>query len=53
MFDSLVKVAKKTLRTVIGNAGLTDDELQSAINAVEALMNSRSLTYEGGEVSPC
>ena len=26
---------------------MSDDELQSAINAVEALMNSRSLTYEG------
>ena len=47
MFESLVEVAKKTLRMVVGNAGLTDDELKSAINAVEALMNSRSLTYEG------
>ena len=47
MFKSLVKVAKKTLRTVVGNAGLTDDELQTTIKAVEALMNSRSLTYEG------
>ena len=49
MFKSLVKVAKKTLRTVVGNAGLTDDELQTAIKAVEALMNSRSLTYEGAD----
>ena len=49
MFESLVKVAKKTLRTVVGNAGLTDDELQTAIKAVEALMNSRSLTYEGAD----
>ena len=49
VFESLVKVAMKTLRTVVGNAGLTDDELQSAINAVEALMNSRSLTYQGAD----
>ena len=49
MFESLVKVAKKTLRRVVGNAGLTDDELQTAIKAVEALMNSRSLTYEGAD----
>ena len=49
MFESLVKVAMKTQRTVVGNAGLTDDELQSGINAVEELMNSRSLTYEGAD----
>ena len=46
VFESLVKVAKKILGTVVGNAGLTDDELQTALKAVEALMNSRSLTYE-------
>ena len=49
VFESLVKVAMKTLRTVVGNAGLTDDELQTAIKAVEAMMNSRSLTYEGAD----
>ena len=49
MFESLVKVAMKTLRTVVGNAGLTDDELQTAIKAVQAMMNSRSLTYEGAD----
>ena len=49
VFESLVKVAKKTLRTVVGNVGLTDDELQTAIKGVEALMNSRSLTYEGAD----
>lgn len=45
----LVKVAKKTLKAVVGNAGLTDDELQPAIKEVEALMNSRLLTYEGAD----
>ena len=48
-FESLVKVAKKTLKAVVGNAGLTDDELQTAIKEVEALMNSRPLTYEGAD----
>ena len=38
MFESLIKVAKKTLKGIVGNAGLT-----------EALMNSRSLTYEGAD----
>ena len=49
VFESLVKVAKKTLKAVVGNAGLTDDELQTAIKEVEALMNSRPLTYEGAD----
>ena len=39
MFKSMVKVATKTLKAVVGNAGLTDDELQTAIKEVEALMN--------------
>ncbi|XP_074611061.1 uncharacterized protein LOC141865634 [Acropora palmata] len=53
-FESLVKVAKKTLKAAEGgvsvssaqNAGLIDDELQTAIKEVEVLMNSRTLTYE-------
>ena len=47
VFESLVKVAKKTLKAIVGNAGLTDDELQTAIKEVETLLNSRPLTYEG------
>ena len=47
MFESLIKVAKKTLKSIVGNAGLNDDELQTAIKEVEALMNSRPLTCEG------
>ena len=31
----------------MGNAGLNDDELQTAIKEVEALMNLRLLSYEG------
>ena len=49
MFESLVKVVNKTLKAIVGNAGLTDDELQTAIKEVEALMNSRPLTYEGAD----
>ena len=40
MFELLVKVAKKTLKAIVGNAGLTDDELQTVIKEVVALMNS-------------
>ena len=49
VFESLVKVAKKTLKAVVGNAGPTGDELQTAINEIEALMNSTPFTYEGAD----
>ena len=49
MFESLVKEAKKTLKAIVGKAGLTDDELQTAFKKVEVLMNSRPLTYEGAD----
>ena len=42
-----IKVAKKTLKGIVANAGLNDDELQNAIEDVEVLINSRSLCYEG------
>ena len=29
VFESLVKVVKKTLKAIVGNARLTDDELQT------------------------
>ena len=49
VFESLIKVAKKSLKAIVGNAGLNDDELQTAIKEVEALMNSRPLGYEGAD----
>ena len=39
VFESLIKVAKKTLKAIVGDAGLDDDELQSAITEAEVLMN--------------
>ena len=47
VFESLIKVAKKTLKAIVGNAGLSDDELQTAFKEVEGLTNARSITYEG------
>ena len=49
VFESLVKVAKETLKAIVGNAGLTNDELQTAIKEVEALMNLRPLMYQGAD----
>jgi len=51
VFESLSKVAKKTLREIVGTAGLNDNELQTAIKEAEVLINSRTLSYEGTD--PC
>ena len=47
VFESLIKVAKKSLKAIVGNSGLNYDELQTALKEVAALMNSRPLGYEG------
>ena len=47
VFESLIKVAKKSLKAIVGNSGLNYDELQTALKEVAALMNSRPLSYEG------
>ena len=47
LFESLIKVDKKTLKARVGNAGLNDDEFQTEIKEVEAPMSSRPLSYEG------
>ncbi|XP_022777559.1 uncharacterized protein LOC111318981 [Stylophora pistillata] len=47
--DQVEITAKKTLKAIVGNSGLTDDELQTAIKKVEALMNWRPLMYEGAD----
>ena len=45
------RVAKKTLKVTVGIARFNDDELQTAIREVEALMNSRPLSYGGTDPS--
>lgn len=43
VFEFLVKTAKRFLKSIVGNAELNDDEHQTAIKELEALMNSRPL----------
>ena len=39
VFESLIKVAKKSLKAIVRNAGLNDDELQTVFKEVEVLMS--------------
>ena len=49
LFERLVKSAKRCLRKVIGTARLSYDELLTVITEVEAVLNSRPLTYVSSE----
>ncbi len=45
VFERLIRSAKRCLRKIVGQAKLTYDELLTAIVEVEAVLNSRLLSY--------
>ena len=45
VFEALIKSAKRALGAILGDAGVNDEELLTAIAETEGLMNSRPLTY--------
>ena len=45
----MIKAAKKAIRAVLSNADVNDEELTTAFVGVEALLNSRSLTYQSAD----
>ena len=49
IFERMIKSAKRCLRKVIGRNCLTYDELLTLITEVEAVLNSRPLTYVSSE----
>ena len=51
VFEIMIKAAKKSVYGILGNADVTDEELMTAFVSVEALINSRPLTYQSA--SPC
>jgi hypothetical protein len=49
IFESMIKSAKRALSAILGNAGITDEELLTAIVETEGLLNSRPLLYCGDD----
>ena len=47
----MIKLAKKYVQAVLGNADLTDEELSMAFTGAESLINSRPLTYQSVNAS--
>ena len=55
VFEAMIKSAKKSMRAILGNADVTDEELQTAICGAERLLNSRPITFVSADpedVSP-
>ena len=44
--ESLIKSAKRSINSILGNADINDEELMTAIIGAEGLINSRPLTYQ-------
>ena len=42
----MVKAAKKSIKNVLGNADINDEELMTTFVGAESLINSRPLTYQ-------
>ena len=51
VFEAMIKAAKRALRSILGNADVTDEELHTAICGAESLLNSRPITYVSADVN--
>ena len=45
----MIKEAKRAIRAILRNADVNDEDLTTAFVGVEALMNSRPLTYQSAD----
>ena len=49
--EKMIKAAKRAIKSVLGNADVTDEEMASAIVGAKGLINSRPLTYQSSNAS--
>ncbi|XP_064635815.1 uncharacterized protein LOC135492995 [Lineus longissimus] len=49
VFEAMVKCAKQSLKAILGEAQVTDEELLTAVIEVEGLLNSRPIVYCGND----
>jgi len=49
VFESMIRLTKRCLKKTIGKARLTLDELTTVVIQVEAILNSRPITYVSSE----
>ena len=45
VFEALIKIAKKAIQAILGNADITEEELHTAFYGAERLLNSRPITF--------
>ena len=51
VFEAMIKSAKKSIKAILGNADVSDEELHTAICGAERLLNSRPITYVSSDVN--
>ena len=51
VFEAMIKSAKRALRSILGNADVTDEELHTAICGAESILNSRPITYVSADAN--
>ena len=49
--ETTIKVAKRAVQAIFGNADITDEESASAFAGAEALLNARPLTYQSANAN--
>ena len=49
--ETMIKLAKKAIKDILGKADINDEELTSAMIGAEGLINSRPLTYQSANLA--
>ena len=51
VFEAMIKSSKKAMRAILGDASVTDEELQTAMVGAEGQINSRPITYVSSDAN--